>query len=987
MSIQVFIAFDADHAGRLIGNARLQDNPYELRKISSTIDKGNSLWKSWAENHGGSMISSGGDEGILEVGAVALNDLQQIKHQYEQLLELTVSIGVGSKMSQAFKALMAAKLRGRNRVVFYDKEVEEDVQKAIEEGEGDETKKIVDEYLHKAEDLEKGIKDILVGEKNSDGLFDYTHVLTPKQRKEGYSLTLRDGFSSDFQRNRRQTSLEVYIKHNNRPVGGVEAETNSISGKNITPHSSISVSHRGKGLGVAAYTALYVHAKSVGFTHVRGGFHSDAAKRVHESLSKRFGFKYESKTDENEKGVFRNKPYVYALKAELSTEEPQLDESKLEPVYFDKDEGLVKHQPIHHTGKGGSQNDVVGAAEANPDIQQQQILKDMPEAPFEGGPDYEEEFRQLADASEKKDNAQKAQKSQDYQALKQQVAQALAAIHEQLPQLGKIKQAAPDTYQAILGVVQGIIALGKEISNSEEKLQKAIGEGIGEVLEKGEDDLEHRKAKNETGFWGRKGAGAIVRSRKTGRILLPLRSHRLTSEPLTWGTWGGAIDSNENEGDAAIRELREESGYKGPVKLTPMAVFEKGPFKYHNFLAEVDDEFHPSLDWENDDARWFHPHELHGLNNLHFGVKNLINHPPSRQLMGVPELKKAAVDTTHNPLLPPTGMKGTSIGGLETYDLGLDKTDLIPGGIADKKQPGDFDQEQLGIGTLLEMEHTKDENLAREIAMDHLAENPNYYRDEIVEEQDKNIDKEPLEKMALIHDDPKNPRVVYRVQTGEGYGPYQYSKAFSTSGSPDSKKYTKYVNGVIFKLKRENTPGPRDDFPFEEWSGKDYEERNKYRFGFDSPKSAQKWFGTTFKHLPKYGYNLVPVKASKVYRSKSGRQIIFIPHESEKTLHMAKSDWDMSEKEELDPSQKVPQESVLDKGTMPAHIESMRAKGRLVPGQTLDSRHIVVRNANGKNVVREVSAGMARDLSDVPNVLGPGNGLPTSTRNKPSRGT
>lgn len=54
--------------------------------------------------------------------------------------------------------------------------------------------------------------------------------------------------------------------------------------------------------------------------------------------------------------------------------------------------------------------------------------------------------------------------------------------------------------------------------------------------------------------------------------------------------------------------------------------------------------------------------------------------------------------------------------------------DQIPGGRADQKSPKDFDPEQLAAGTQHEMEHTKDEAKAREIAMDHLAEDKHYYK-------------------------------------------------------------------------------------------------------------------------------------------------------------------------------------------------------------------------------------------------------------------
>jgi len=60
--------------------------------------------------------------------------------------------------------------------------------------------------------------------------------------------------------------------------------------------------------------------------------------------------------------------------------------------------------------------------------------------------------------------------------------------------------------------------------------------------------------------------------------------------------------------------------------------------------------------------------------------------------------------------------------------LGLSKTDKIKGGLADKKTPSDFDQKSLKEGTKVESEHTKDKQIAREIAMDHLTEDKKYYK-------------------------------------------------------------------------------------------------------------------------------------------------------------------------------------------------------------------------------------------------------------------
>lgn len=61
--------------------------------------------------------------------------------------------------------------------------------------------------------------------------------------------------------------------------------------------------------------------------------------------------------------------------------------------------------------------------------------------------------------------------------------------------------------------------------------------------------------------------------------------------------------------------------------------------------------------------------------------------------------------------------------------------DLIRGGKADRKSFSDFNPKSLARGTKVEMEHTKDPRVAREIASDHLTEDPRYYEKlEIMEE-------------------------------------------------------------------------------------------------------------------------------------------------------------------------------------------------------------------------------------------------------------
>jgi hypothetical protein len=58
----------------------------------------------------------------------------------------------------------------------------------------------------------------------------------------------------------------------------------------------------------------------------------------------------------------------------------------------------------------------------------------------------------------------------------------------------------------------------------------------------------------------------------------------------------------------------------------------------------------------------------------------------------------------------------------------MKKADKIPGGKADGKKPSDYDKKAMAEGKKEEMEHTSDPKIAEEIAMDHLEEDPKYYK-------------------------------------------------------------------------------------------------------------------------------------------------------------------------------------------------------------------------------------------------------------------
>ncbi len=147
-TVDLFVTFDGDNVGRLAGRAVLNNDAEELARISHRIDRGQAVIRSWAVAAGGRVIEAGGDEVTVQIPAEALKDLPAVRQTYHSAVDVTLSAGVGKKLSEAGKALMAAKLRGKDQVAFYDESVEKEVAGISDKSEAE---KLSEEYLQKAE--------------------------------------------------------------------------------------------------------------------------------------------------------------------------------------------------------------------------------------------------------------------------------------------------------------------------------------------------------------------------------------------------------------------------------------------------------------------------------------------------------------------------------------------------------------------------------------------------------------------------------------------------------------------------------------------------------------------------------------------------------------------------------------------------------------------------------------------------------------------
>jgi hypothetical protein len=154
-----FIAADGDGVGKLVGRAVIANDVEELHKVSNRIDAAQDFILHWCKDVGGTKISGGGDEFSAAIPKEALKKIEALRKSVEKSFGYTLSIGVGKSLSEGGTALLVAKLRGKNRIVYFNNKIKEDIKKAkrrVREGRASQEEyKLSEAYLEKSENMRK----------------------------------------------------------------------------------------------------------------------------------------------------------------------------------------------------------------------------------------------------------------------------------------------------------------------------------------------------------------------------------------------------------------------------------------------------------------------------------------------------------------------------------------------------------------------------------------------------------------------------------------------------------------------------------------------------------------------------------------------------------------------------------------------------------------------------------------------------------------
>lgn len=153
----LYVAVDGDGIGKLVGRAVIANDVEELHKVSARIDAAQEYINNWCKQNDGIKISGGGDESTMCIKPEARDKIKELRSGIEKSFGYTISVGVGKNLSEAGTALLVAKLRGKNRVIYFNKHINDDIKKAKrrvkEKRASPDEYKLAEAYLEKSESM------------------------------------------------------------------------------------------------------------------------------------------------------------------------------------------------------------------------------------------------------------------------------------------------------------------------------------------------------------------------------------------------------------------------------------------------------------------------------------------------------------------------------------------------------------------------------------------------------------------------------------------------------------------------------------------------------------------------------------------------------------------------------------------------------------------------------------------------------------------
>jgi hypothetical protein len=498
-----FVAIDADNVGESIGNAVLSDDSKELSSLSGKINNGSQIFSQWAEYNGGSVISSGSDEAVVEVPVNALEELEKLKDKYLEETGFSVSIGIGEKISDAAKALIYAKINGKNTIIDYSPEIEETIKQSIsesseiEDGTYDETTELSEE--------DSDTKTIEVPEEELDG--DYgSEEMAEGQPDHELEMGEEEEFVHDAKENREDEADDDIVEadeenndkeDNDEDLDGIADEKEShgpldesddLDNDGDIEHEE-AMSDEEYYSDQKDYEDEYLEDDELAASIQDEMLEQEAAEEGEEELNPEDFAAEEGEEELNPEDFAAEEGGEEMLEQEAAEE----GEEELNPEDFAAEEGEEELNPEDFAVEEGEEEAVEeGDEELNPEDFAAEAAED--EILEEGGEESEKGEGGL---------------SIEMQSLKEVIYDSLQVFKQNKEQLIEISQQNPDLYQSLIFTLQSMIEMAKEmgfgdIASEISEEDAAAEEGEEELnpedfaAEEGEEELNPEDfAKNE----------------------------------------------------------------------------------------------------------------------------------------------------------------------------------------------------------------------------------------------------------------------------------------------------------------------------------------------------------------------------------------------------------------------------------------------------------------------------------------------------------
>lgn len=211
---KVYLSVDGDGIGNQVFQAKKRNDEEAMKDVDRRIKLGMSWLKEWSRKYGGEDLNIGGDDGLLKMKSTSLEYIEELRSRYYNLVDATLTVGVGKTIAESSDALQLGKLQGKNRTVIFDEETT--------------TKELEARMEQEDIDCDKKLKICIQsgGDSSAGGLEDGETEAPPQEEIPKYNLPddVREGVEAEEEKEKSLVDKEKKNQEEPEPEPELELE-------------------------------------------------------------------------------------------------------------------------------------------------------------------------------------------------------------------------------------------------------------------------------------------------------------------------------------------------------------------------------------------------------------------------------------------------------------------------------------------------------------------------------------------------------------------------------------------------------------------------------------------------------------------------------------------------------------------------------------------------------------------------------------------